>query len=106
MLFRSFLSLLWATLLIGPIAFVLRGQAGGRLRRVALMGGLLSLCLLGHALSQDFYWPLGAVAYLPMLAMYGLPETGLTERYLRSHPGLSSNHIPVKCQFMPDSSFV
>ncbi len=64
-LVTPFLALLWSSLLIGPLLFVRRGPGRARLVIAAVV---VCLTMLGHSVAEVFYWPMGAVAYVPTLA--------------------------------------
>ncbi|MEZ2354075.1 hypothetical protein [Caballeronia sp. RCC_10] len=69
------LALLWLTLLAGTFYPVVRsGSIGKPAQRVmlAIAMGTLTLFLLGHPVSEVFYWPQGSMAYLPTLAVFAL----------------------------------
>jgi len=65
-------ALLWAGLAVaclGPAWFGSRAQAAAaRARRLALGLALFAFFLLGHGITEVFYWPAGAIAYIPTLA--------------------------------------
>ena len=74
------LALLWTALVLG-LAEWWRGAGDGRTARQLVSLALLATFLLGHGVSEAFFWPAGALAYLPALAALGLLLTVL----LRGH---------------------
>jgi hypothetical protein len=60
----------WAMLVAGAMAVAHRNRAGRRWALVPM--ALLAMFLLGHPVSELFYWPMGALAYLPSLAAIAL----------------------------------
>lgn len=84
------LVLLWMTLIAGAsIAVVSSARAGRATRRTMLVivAGAVALFLLGHPVSEVFYWPQGSMAYIPTLAvlvmLFGLFLVGVDSRSLR-----------------------
>jgi len=63
-----FLSLLWAMLAGATLAHLFRSDRAHALPRLLLGASILASFLLGHSVAEMFYWPMGAVAYLPTLA--------------------------------------
>jgi hypothetical protein len=60
----------WALLVAGTIVLPLRRRATSAWFLVSVV--LLSLFFLGHPVSEMFYWPMAALAYVPTLAAIAL----------------------------------
>ncbi|WP_458070445.1 hypothetical protein [Rhodanobacter sp. BL-MT-08] len=78
----EFLALLWLVLLAAVFIPVLRK---GKAFVCASM--LMALFLIGHPVAEVFYWPFGAVAYMPTLAAAALLLTLDWGGYLERSPG-------------------
>jgi hypothetical protein len=64
-----FLSLLWAIVILATVVTIRPSSYRGVLRyRLLLSLALLAIFLVGHPISELFYWPAGSAAYLPTLA--------------------------------------
>jgi hypothetical protein len=67
-LIPPFLAILWVTLIGGAVAAARLTSLGTSLSRLTLGLSLVAMFLLGHGISEMFYWPMAASAYLPALA--------------------------------------
>jgi hypothetical protein len=67
-LIAPFLAILWGTLIGTTIVAAFQASFANPLVRVTLGLSLLATFLLGHGISEMFYWPMAAAAYLPALA--------------------------------------
>jgi len=64
-----FLALLWAIVALATVITIRPSSYRGVLRyRLLLSLALLAMFLVGHPISELFYWPAGSAAYLPTLA--------------------------------------
>lgn len=67
-LIGPFLSGLWILCIGGSLAHIFRAGRIAIVPRLLLGTAVMAAFLLGHRVSEMFYWPMGAVAYLPTLA--------------------------------------
>ena len=69
-LIAPFLLLLWAGLVAAAVVALWRPGIPGSPWRLAAALGVVAMFLLGHAINEMFYWPMGVAPYL--LAITGI----------------------------------